>query len=327
MPKRNTGTRKSKRKSIGLVEAVNRFSDDFAAEAWLVEKRWSGNITCPQCGRGNPEERKRRGKLRQWRCRDRKDCGKLFTVKTDTIMHDSKLPVSKWCIAYFLYSTNFKGVSSMKLHNDLEITQKSAWHLAHRIRLAFESSGDEFLGPVEVDEIYVGGRERNKHESKKLKQGRGIAGKIPVVGMKDRESGKISAKVVSDTKKPTLQSFVKERTDKDAVVFTDEHPSYTGLPRPHMAVRHSAKEFVNGMAHINGIESFWANLKRGYVGVYHNFSVKHLPRYVAEFEGRYNVRPMDTEDRMASIWDGGIDKRLTYAELIGEPETRQPAML
>ena len=163
---------------------------------------------------------------------------------------------------------------------------------------------DKFAGPVEVDETYIGGKERNKHESRKLKAGRGSVGKTAVVGIKDRETGQIASNAVDaveSTEKPyapTLQGFVESRTEATAQVYTDEARAYQGLNRPHEAVKHSAKEYVHGMAHTNGMESHWAMLKRGYVGAYHQMSVKHRPRYVAEFEGRHNSRPMDTVEQM-----------------------------
>ena len=157
---------------------------------------------------------------------------------------------------------------------------------------------DEFAGPVEVAETYIGGKERNKHESRKLKAGRGSVGKTAVVGIKDRETGQIASDAVESTDAPTLQGFVESRTEATAQVYTDEARAYQGLNRPHEAVKHSAKEYVHGMAHTNGMESHWAMLKRGYVGAYHQMSVKHLPRYVAEFEGRHNSRPMDTVEQM-----------------------------
>ena len=265
--------------------------------------------------------------LRQWRYRDHKGCGKLFTVKTDTIMHDSKLPLSKWCIAYFLYSTNLEGVSSMKLHRDLKIALKLAWHMAHRIRTVLAVNEGNFFGPVEMDDIYISGRGRNKHESQKLKQGRGAAGKAPVVGLKERDTGKASAEVVPNTKKSKSHGFVKERTGRDSVVYADEYRSYEGLPRPHLTVMDSVKQFVNGKAHTNGFESFWATLKSGYKGVFHDMNAKHLRLYVSDFEGRHDVRLMGTEYQMASIFANGIDRRLTCANLIGEPHTRQPELL
>ena len=330
---KTTGPGQSYRRGITFLQAARIFGDEDTAQEWVISKRWSRGIRCPACGNTEVSELKRRGTLRRWRCKDRKACGKNFTVKTDTIMHDSKLPVSQWCIAIYLYTTNLKGISAMKLHRELGIAYKNAWHMAHRIRKAMETRQMTYQGPVEVDETYMGGKVANMSNSKRreLKEqgiGRGTVGKTAVVGLKDRDSGMIAAEVVETTDKNTLQGFVAVNTEVDAVVYTDEHGSYRNLPRPHMAVNHSAKEYVNGMAHTNGIESFWANLKRGYNGVYHHMSVKHLARYVSEFEGRHNIRPLDTEDQMAAVIAGAEGKRLQYAELTADvPHTRQPEML
>ena len=242
-------------------------------------------------------------------------------------MQDSKLPLSKWAMAFYLYSTNLKGVSSMKLHRDLGITQKSAWHLAHRIRETWDDAADRFAGPVEVDETYIGGSERNKHEWKKRNAGRGTVGKTAVVGIRDRDTNQVDASVVETTDAPTMQGFVKRRTEVDATVYTDEMPAYHGLPRRHETVKHSVAEFVRGQAHTNAMESFWATLKRGYVGIYHHMSVKHLHRYVAEFSGRHNQRPLNTDSQMARMVQGSVGKRLMYSKLIGPKHTCQPAML
>ncbi len=219
-------------------------------------------------------------------------------------MHGSKLPLKTWGMALYILTTNLKGVSSMKLHRDLDVTQKTAWHLAHRIRKAWKHDNQPFAGPVEVDETYIGGKERNKHESKRLRAGRGTVGKVAVVGARDRETGRVST------------AAVESRTEPSAQVYTDEAAAYRGLDRSHEAVSHSAREYVHGMAHTNGIESHWAMLKRGFVGVYHQMSVKHLPRYVAEFEGRHNSRPLDTMEQMSVVAHHMEGKRLRYVDLI-----------
>ena len=167
----------------------------------------------------------------------------------------------------------------------------------------------------------------NKHESKKLRAGRGAVGKTPVVGVLQRETGRIATEVVDSTDKPTLQDFVIRHTIPGTMVYTDEAAAYVGLPRPHEAVKHSANEYVRGMAHTNGLESHWALFKRSIDGTYHHISVKHLHRYIVESEGRHNNRPLDTADQMTAMAQGAVGKRMTYASLIGPLETRNPRML
>jgi len=256
------------RKGITLIEAVNKFGNDEAAEAWFVQRRWKDGIKCVSCQSNRIATRKPSAKRKTpvYHCND---CKKDFTVKTGTIMHDSRLSLSKWALAFYLFSTNLKGVSSMKLHRDLGITQKSAWHLAHRIRETWDDASEKFAGEVEVDETYVGGKAGNKHASKKLRAGRGTVGKTAVVGMKERESKKVSAQVIEAVDRPTLHEFVTDNTDSDTIVYTDEAKAYRGMPRHHATVKHSVGEYVREQAHTNGMESFWSMLKRGFTGTYH----------------------------------------------------------
>ena len=245
------------------------------------------------------------------------DCKKDFTVKTGTIMHDSRLSLSKWAMAFYLFSTNLKGVSSMKLHRDLGITQKSAWHMGHRIRETWDDATEKFFGEVEVDETYIGGKEGNKHAHKKLRAGRGAVGKTAVVGVLDRDSGQVQAEVVDATDRITLHGVIEEKTTEQAIVYTDEARAYRNMPRKHKAVSHSVGEYVNGEIHTNGLESFWSMLKRGYMGTYHQMSKKHLHRYIKEFQGRHNARSLDTRHQMAAIVRGTVGKRLRYKDLTG----------
>ncbi len=204
----------------------------------------------------------------------------------------------------------------MKLHRDLGITQKSAWFMAHRLREAWSSNGGMFVGPAEADETFIGGKEKNKHQHKKLKAGRGGVGKAIVAGIKDRKTKRIVAKVVKDTKSATLKQFVTESRNPDEPIYTDDARAYRGLS-DHYWVKHSVGEYVDGQAHTNGMESFWSMLKRGYHGVFHHISPKHLQRYVDEFVSRHNSRELDTIGMMGDMAIGMFGKRLTYVDLVG----------
>lgn len=309
---------KSNRSGISLLELFEMFPDDETAERWFVESRWPDGIRCPFCDSDDINETGSHP-TQPYRCRS---CRKQFSVKVNSVMHGSKLGYRKWAIAIYQITTSLKGVSSMKLHRDLNVTQKTAWHLLHRIREAYKLDAPVFEGPVEVDETYVGGRESNKHEADKLHAGRGAVGKTAVVGMKDRPTNQVNAQVVERVNKQTLQGLVHKWTAAGAMVYTDDARAYVGIHRAHEAVRHSVNEYVRGMASTNGMESFWSLLKRGYIGIYHQMSPKHLHRYVAEFEGRHNSRPRDTRVQMASVVRGAVGKRLRYADLIGPAWTR-----
>ena len=307
---------KSHRKGISLKALLRRFSTDKKAERWFVRQRWPNGVWCPHCGSFNVQVGCKH-KTMPFRCRE-KACGrKRFSVRTGTVMECSKVGYQDWVIAMFLVMTSLKGVSSMKLHRDLDVTQKTAWFLSMRIRFALSQSGETFAGPVEVDETYVGGKRRNMSTAKRRTLvGRGPVGKAAVVGAKDRETNRVAAKAVTRIDKDTLQRFVKDHVAEGATVYTDEAAAYKGVPYRHAAVKHSLKEYVRGDVHTNGIESLWAVLKRAHKGTFHKMSPKHLDRYVQEFAGRHNVREQDTIDQMRSLGSGMEHKRLTYQMLI-----------
>ena len=300
------------------------FADERKAEEWFVSMRWPDGVQCPVCESQNVQVRKTR-KPQPFRCNA---CRKDFSVKTHSVMHGSNLPLSKWGMAIYQMATNLKGVSSMKLHRDLGIQRKTAWHLGHRIRRAYAvgAAGGRanFLGPVEADETVIGGLERNKHRRKRVRRWEDAGGvmkavyeaKCIVAGVKDRRTNRISAAVVPNTGARTLHGFVTSRTDESAMVYTDESASYKNLPRKRESVNHHVGQYVKDQAHTNGIESFWAMLKRGYKGTYHQMSAKHLDRYVAEFAGRHNARSQDTVVQMGRIVRGMHRRHLSLKRLV-----------
>ena len=291
------------------------FPDEQSAADWFESLVWpNGERHCPRCGCTETTIAADTSGLPYY-CTG---CKRSFSVRIGTALERSKVPLRKWVFAIYLEMTNLKGVSSMKLHRDIKVTQKTAWFMLNRIRQAWASeASDVFSGPVEVDETYIGGRRKSMSKAKrKTMTGRGTIGKSIVAGAKDRETNQVSAAVVPGTDKPTLQSFVAGRAAPGATVYTDEHGAYRGMPFNHETVNHGTGEYVRQQAHINGMESFWAMLKRGYHGTYHHISPKHLHRYVAVFAGRHNVRESDTIDQMASVVTGMVGKRLMYRDLI-----------
>ena len=309
---------KEKTEEISFYKFFQKFPDEDSAHKFFAEKQWGRdekNRFCPHCGGVRTVRSKHR---MPYHC---KDCRKRFSVRTGTILAESNVPLHKWLMAIYLLNTNLKGVSSMKFARDLDITQKTAWFLAHRIRKAYEDQQEaKFVSPVEMDETYMGGKYSNMHKSKKPRMsGAGVQDKAPVVAVKERKTGKMKAKVTERVSAFILRGIVQESVEEGAMVYTDQNAGYKGLAKKnyrHESVNHSAGEYIKGQAHTNGVESFGAMLKRGHMGVYHQMSSKHLQRYIDEYVGRHNARPLATMDQIEITFKGMNGKRLKYRDLI-----------
>ena len=306
---------KHSREGLTILQLFDKFPDDASAERWFEGQRWSNGRCCPDCGSLNSVAITSR-KPMPYRCRD---CRQYFSVRKGMVFQSSKIGLRKWAIAIYMMSTSLKGVSSMKLHRELGVTQTTAWYMLQRIREGFFNDPSSMSGPIEVDETYFGGKRKNMPKSKRAKlEGRGPVGKTAVVGAKDRKTKKVSARVVEDTKAETLLGFIRNTAVPGAEVFTDDATVYENLAGYiHESVNHSGKEYVRGDVHTNGIESLWSMLKRGYIGTYHKMSPKHLHRYLKEFTGRQNVRELGTLEQMKRVVLGMDGKRLRYKDLVG----------
>jgi transposase-like protein len=299
-----------------LQQAIKFFSDTETCTTFMAQMRWPEGVTCPYCEGKAVSYLSTRHK---WKCMN-KACHKQFSVKVGTIMEDSPIGLDKWLAAIWLIANAKNGISSYEVHRALGVTQKSAWFLLHRIRLAMQTGTFEKMsGQVEVDETYIGGLARNMHRDKRGKLGgTGGSGKVAVMGLLER-NGKVRAKVLGDVKQLTLQSEVREHVESGSELFTDAHRSYFGLKADYMhQVIDHAEKYVDGQIHTNGIENFWSLLKRGIKGTYVSVEPFHLFRYLDEQTFRFNTRKGKDADRFVETVKSIAGKRLTYEQLTGE---------
>ena len=298
-----------------LLEMLQAFPNEAACVAHLEKLRWPAGKICPLCGcAGKIYSRKRVG---VYKC---SDCGDEFSIRKGTIYEESRLSLRKWFMAAWLVTSNRKGISSYQLAREVGVSQKTAWFMLGRLRKSAETALEKsppMDGEVEADETYLGGKEKNKHNSKKAKAGRGPVGKDVAIGVRSRE-GNVFAQKISHTDRDTMVGFIEDNVLLGSTIYTDDHRSYRGLGEfyDHEFVIHSVGEYVRDKAHTNGIESFWSMLKRGYNGVFHQFSWKHLNRYLSEFAFRWNLNGSTGGQRMDSMLESGFGSRLTYKALI-----------
>lgn len=300
-----------------LLEAIRYFSDLEVATQHVAQTRWSDGPVCPQCGVVDKNHYYLKSR-RVWKCRE---CKKQFSVKVGTIFEDSPIGLDKWLPAMWMLANAKNGVSSCEIHRSIGVTQKTAWFMLQRIRLAMQQGSLEKLeGHVEADETYIGGKARNMHKSKREEKitGRGASGKIAVMGLLERH-GEVRTKVVPATKSRTLQVEVRENVAPGSEVHTDALRSYRGLDVEyvHNVVDH-AERYVDGHVHTNGMENFWSLLKRGIKGTYVSVEPYHLFRYLDEQAFRFNERDGEDRDRFAKTLEAVSGRRVTYSGLTGK---------
>jgi transposase-like protein len=304
-----------------LQEAIVYFSDPDNCLKYMVEKRWPNGVYCPICGSAGVRFL---ATQRRWECKT-KHPRRQFSAKVGTIFEDSPLPLEKWLPAVWMLTGAKNGISSWELHRALGVTQKTAWFMLQRIRLALqdEKTGGKLGGEVEVDETFIGGKARNMHKDRKARalegKGGGHVGKVGVQGMMER-GGKIRCEVIRDAKLTTLIRNVRRNVEKGSNVFTDELQAYFGLQAEyvHDVINHT-EAYVNGNIHTNGIENFWSLLKRTLTGTYVSVEPYHLFRYVDEQAFRCNSRgPLEDSDRFSLAMRKIVGKRLTYKQLTGK---------
>lgn len=302
------------KKYDNLISLLEAFPDEKSCIQHLEQLRWPKGIVCPCCGSSRKIYKVTRDHI--YKC---SDCNLQFSVRKGTIFEESRLPLRKWFMAVWLVTSSRKGISSCQLSREIGVTQKTAWFILGRLReIAGEMGklGGPLGGTIEADETYVGGKESNKHKEKKLKAGRGTIGKFIVMGAYERR-GRIKTELISGTDRTEIHRFITETVNPESKLYTDNHSGYVGLSGyQHASVNHSIGQYVNGNIHTNSIESFWAILKRSYYGVFHKMTAKHIHRYLAEFEARWDMKELRGGDRFDKMLEFSPGLRLKYNGLI-----------
>jgi len=308
-------------KFTNLMSLMAYFKDEQICKDYLETIRWNGSIKCAYKDCGCTKVYKCAG------CYKCSECERIFSVRVGTIFEDSKIPLQKWFAAIYLITSHKKGISSLQLHRDLGITQKTAWFLLHRVRttLGLNIGTEKFTGTCEADETFIGGKNKNRHAHKKVEnsQGRSFKDKSPVAGVIER-GGELRAKQVPDTKGFNLKSFIVKNIVFGSEINTDEWWGYNGLAAAfkHNVVKHNEGQYVSGDTHTNTLEGFWSLLKRGVVGIYHSMSNKHLQKYIDEFVFRYNTRNHSEANRF-DLMLNNIATHITYEQLINSTGNRK----
>ena len=297
------------------ISFLQAFPDNATCIKYFEQMRWNGTPTCPHCE--YPKAYKFTNN-HNYKCANRK-CHKKFNVLAKTPFENTKIPIQRWFLGMYLCAVKQKGISSVQFSKELGISQKSAWFMLHRIRTMLENDVQMFSGVIEVDETYVGGKAKNKHYSKRKKgtQGRNCIDKIPVFGILER-GGNVKTFKVNDVSGKELKSLIYTYVEAGSSIMSDEWKSYRGLNRwyKHAFVEHGRYQYVDGDCYTNTLESYWSGVKRSIIGVYHKVSRKHIQRYCAEFDFKYNQRKIHVFFRFTYCLLNSINRRLRYMDLV-----------
>lgn len=307
-----------------LKDIFTKFSTEDACRMFLVQQRWGGVPECPHCG--CRKSYKIEGGKR-FKCAN-KECYKKYSVTVGTVFEASNIPLTTWFQAMYHIVNNKKGMSSVQLAKHLGVTQKTSWFMIHRIRESLREKGSALLVDiVQADETFVGGKNKNRHADKKVpnSQGRSFKDKTPVLGLM-HQSGHITTVVIPNTQGETIQPIIDAKVKEGTIIVTDEWSGYNGVPvnYNHVIIDHKSGEYARGAFHTNSIEGFWSIFKRGYIGIYHYMSRKHLQRYCDEFAYRYNSRKT-TDGQRFLLTSGQLTGRLTYKMLVHGESSKKEA--